>query len=121
MSNSLLDILTQEALITKDLELNYIITNNPNADVARIVGSLAEVLVVNYCKTKPVINRVLARYARFGERDNKTLDNYVAIGTGSKITQKEYPQHYQPHDTQRDVIWVDKMIAPDNFRALEEQ
>ena len=63
---------------------------------------------MKYCNINPEINRILARYARFGEREHKNLDNYIALGTASKLTQQSYLQHYQPNDTQRDVIWVDK-------------
>lgn len=113
--DSLLDILTQEAYLTESLGLRQILTNNPYADATRLIGNLAEALVVKYCNTNSEINRTLARYARFGEREHKNLDNYVAVGTASKITQQSYLQHYQPNDTQRDVIWIDKS---DNARQL---
>jgi hypothetical protein len=113
--NSLLDILTQEAYLTENLGLRQILTNNPYADATRLIGNLAEALVVKYCNKNLEINRTLARYARFGEREHKNLDNYIALGTASKLTQQNYLQHYQPNDTQRDVIWVDKF---DNARQL---
>ncbi len=113
--DSFLDILTQEAYLTESLGLRQILTNNPYADATRLIGNLAEALVVKYCNTNSEINRTLARYARFGEREHKNLDNYIAVGTASKITQQSYLQHYQPNDTQRDIIWVDKS---DNAKQL---
>lgn len=113
--SSLLNILTQETYLTEDLVLRKILTNNPYADATRLIGNLAEALVVKYCNDYPEINRALARYARFGEREHRNLDNYLAIGTGSKLTQQKHLQHYQPNDTQRDVIWIDKT---DNAKQL---
>jgi hypothetical protein len=105
---TLIDLLAQESYISADLELRQVLTGNPHADAMRIIGNLAEVLVVKYCNEYPEVNRALARYARLGVKRTNFLDNFIAIGTGSKVTQSRYPFHYQPQDTQRDIIWVDK-------------
>lgn len=106
--NTFLDLLLQESYVTEELQLKQVLTGNPHADATRLCGNLAEALVVKYCNTHPEINRILARYARFGDREDQRLDNYIAIGTASKITQSAYAQHYQPNDTQRDLIWIDR-------------
>jgi len=106
--NTFLDLLLQESYVTDKLQLRQVLTGNPHADATRLCGNLAEALVVRYCNTYPEVNRTLARHARFGEREDQRLDNYIAIGTASKVTQSIYPQHYQPNDTQRDIIWIDR-------------
>jgi hypothetical protein len=112
---TLLDLLTQEAYIDANLQLKQIFTDNNQADATRLIGNLAEALVVEYCRKHPEVNRTLATYARFGERATKSLDNFLAIGTGSKATEMNYRQHYQPRDTQRDIVWIDKT---DNSKLL---
>jgi hypothetical protein len=112
---SLVDILIEESYISSDLELKQILTNDPYADATRLIGNIAEALVVKYCNEFPDVNRTLARYARFGQRETKTLDNYMAIGTGLNKIKNMFPQHYQPNDTQRDIIWIDKK---DNSKQL---
>ncbi len=47
-------------------------------------------------------------FARSGVRPHKNLDNYIAIATGSMSTKRNFPQYYNPSDTQRDIIWVEK-------------
>jgi hypothetical protein len=107
--NSLIDLLIQESYISsQNLELIQVLTGNSQADATRLIGNLAEALVVEYCNKYPEVNRTLARYARFGAKKTISLDNYIAIGTGSKVTESRYLSHYQPNDTQRDIIWVDK-------------
>jgi hypothetical protein len=106
--HSLIDLLIQESYISENLGLIQFLTGNSHADATRLIGNLAEALVVEYCNKYPDVNRALARYARLGVKRTTFLDNYIAIGTGSKITQSRYPSHYQPQDTQRDIIWVDK-------------
>jgi len=106
--NSLLDFLTQESFVNKDLKLAYILTGNSHADATRIIGNIAEVLLVTYSKNNSAINKTLAKIARNGERETASLNNYIALATGSNITRDNYNQHYNPNDTQRDLIWVHK-------------
>lgn len=77
--------------------------------VAKILGKYAEALLVNQCNNKDNVNRYFARQARFGNKSpNDFLNNFVAIGTGLHETDLNYHSHYQPNETQRDVVWVDK-------------
>ncbi|MCO8321129.1 hypothetical protein ABEG10_11780 [Burkholderia cenocepacia] len=105
---TLLDILVEESYISSTLQLNQILTGNPNADATRMIGSIAECLVVDICHKYPEANRLLGMHARFGSRASSKLDQYVAVATGSMRTKRLYGQHYNPSDTQRDVIWVEK-------------
>lgn len=110
--SSLLDILSAESLLTMGTDntpqLKAIYTGNPQADATRIMGSLSEAIVVQACNNNQEINRELGKIARGANRVNDVLDNYVAISTGSQQTKIHYNQFYNPSDTQRDLIWVDK-------------
>ncbi|UIY55591.1 MULTISPECIES: hypothetical protein [Burkholderia] len=106
--STLLDILVEESYISSTLQLNQIFTGNPNADATRMIGSIAECLVVDICHKHPEANRLLGMHARFGSRPSQKLDEYVAVATGSMRAKRLYQQHYNPSDTQRDVIWVEK-------------
>ncbi|HFG2057605.1 TPA: hypothetical protein ACGF4V_001848 [Vibrio cholerae] len=105
---TLLDVLLEESYISEDLVLKHIFTGNAHADATRLIGSIAESLVVNLCNTYPEVNRTLGMYARFGQRPHKSLDSYVAVATGSMRAKNYFRQHYNPSDTQRDIIWVEK-------------
>jgi hypothetical protein len=116
--HSLINLLIQESYISQNLELTQILTGDNHADATRLIGNLAEALVVEYCNKYPDVNRTLARYARLGVKKTIFLDNYIAIGTGSKVTQSRYPLHYQPQDTQRDIIWVDKNDSSNQLACI---
>ena len=102
--STLLDVLIEESYISEDLVLKHILTGDPHADATRLIGSIAESLVVNLCNSDPEINRRLGMYARFGQRPHKSLDAYVAVATGSMRAKNYYPLHYNPCDTQRGRI-----------------
>ncbi|WP_312271552.1 hypothetical protein [Pseudomonas sp.] len=106
--NTLLDVLIEESYISEDLKLKQVLTGNAHADATRLIGSIAESLIVNVCNSTPEVNRTLGMYARFGQRPHKKLDDYVAVATGSMRAKNHFFQHYNPCDTQRDVIWVEK-------------
>ncbi|WGE68099.1 hypothetical protein NYR77_03450 [Actinobacillus equuli subsp. haemolyticus] len=107
---SLLDLLVQESEIKLDNQgkpiLSRVFTGDPNSDATRLIGSIAEALVVDYCKLYPDVNQRLGMYARWGTRISGDLDKFVAIATGSLKTKKNYRKYYNPNDTQRDVVWV---------------
>lgn len=105
---TLLDVLIEESYVSEDLVLIHVLTGNPHADATRLIGSIAESLVVNLCNQYPEVNRALGMHARFGVRPHKKLDEYIAVATGSARTKRLFPQHYNPSDTQRDIIWVEK-------------
>lgn len=106
--STLLDVLIEESYISEDLVLKHIFTGDAHADATRLIGSIAESLVVNLCNSYPEVNRTLGMYARFGQRPHKKLDDYVAVATGSMRAKNYFPQHYNPCDTQRDIIWVER-------------
>lgn len=106
--STLLDVLIEESYISEDLVLKQVLTGNAHADATRLIGSIAESLVVNLCNSDPEVNRILGMYARFGQRPHKKLDDYVAVATGSMRAKNYFSQHYNPCDTQRDIIWVER-------------
>lgn len=109
---SLLDVLTNEHYLTTANDgspgLKFIYTNDPHADATKLMGSIAEALIVQECNNSQEVNRELAKHARGGSRISDKPDNYIAIATGSQITKLNYRHFYNPSDTQRDIIWVDK-------------
>ncbi|WP_208457259.1 hypothetical protein [Burkholderia vietnamiensis] len=116
--STLLDILVEESYISSDLQLNRIFTGNPEADATRLIGSIAECLVVDICHKHRDANRILGMHARFGSRPSPKLDEYVAVATGSMRAKRFYQQHYNPSDTQRDVIWVEKENSQNQLLCL---
>lgn len=106
--STLLDVLIEESYVSENLVLTHILTGNHNADATRLIGSIAESLVVNLCNKYPQVNRTLGMHARYGVLPHKKLDDYIAVATGSARTKRLFKQHYNPSDTQRDIIWVEK-------------
>lgn len=116
--NQLLNLITHDSgnvTISVDGTLTfgliYATHEEQKRKVAKLLGKYAEALLVSHCNNKPSVNRFFARQARFGNKSpNKFLNHYVAIGTGLYETEVNplYRSHYQPNETQRDVVWVDK-------------
>ena len=115
---TLIDILTQEAYINANMQLNHVFTGNVKADATRIIGSIAESLVVDWCNKYPEVNRTLGMYARGGVRRSNVLDDYIAVATGSQRTKNLFEQYYNPCDTQRDILWVNKYNNEDQLLAI---
>lgn len=109
----LMSILTKElGLIDVNEEgflyAKIIITPDPNVSVMRLLGKIAEAMVIEECLNNIEANRRWGMYARKGRRPHRSLDNFRAIGTGLNSTQRLYPTKYNASDPQRDVIWVNK-------------
>lgn len=118
VGTELLDLLTNDlGIVTVDnekLKLQYVKPGqrkdvNVNTESMKLLGRLAEALIVRRCNKDIRKNRVWASYARRG-REVASLDKYIAIGTGLNSTKnnKLYHTKYSPSDTQRDIIWVKK-------------
>ncbi|MDE4728641.1 hypothetical protein [Klebsiella pneumoniae] len=90
------------------LYAKIIVTSDPNVSVMRLLGKIAEAMVVKECNESVVANRLWGMYARKGKIPHKSLDSFRAIGTGLNSTQRLYPTKYNPTDPQRDVIWINK-------------
>lgn len=118
--NTLLDVLIEESYISENFVLRQILTGDAHADATRLIGSIAESLVVNLCNEYPEVNRTLGKYARFGQVSHKILDQYVAVATGSMRTRDNYLQHFNPNDTQRDIIWVEKNNTENQLLCIRD-
>jgi len=118
VGSELLDLLQYDlGIVTVDnekLKLQYVKPGqrkdvNVNTESMKLLGRLAEALIVRRCNKDIKKNRVWASYARRGI-EVASLDKYIAIGTGLDSTKnnKLYHTKYSPSDTQRDIIWVKK-------------
>lgn len=90
------------------LNAKIFITSDPNVSVMRLLGKIAEAMVVKECNENAKANRLWGMYAQKGKRPNKSLDSFRAIGTALNSTLRLYPIKYNPSDPQRDVIWINK-------------
>lgn len=95
--------------------------NQKTGAVSRILGYVAEGIVVRECNGNPTKNKTWANYARKLKKDSnpviqflKTIfyepflenpDDYIAIGTGFANTKTEYSHIYNPI-SDRDICWV---------------
>lgn len=109
----LLDILTNElGLVDVDseglLRFRVVVTPDPHISVMRVLGKIAEAVIVQECNRNIYANRKWGMVARRGRRPHQTLDHFKAIGTGLDSTRKFYPQKHNPGDPQRDIIWIHK-------------
>ncbi len=86
----------------------YISSDDPHPTVMRLLGKIAESIIVDECNKNIYLNRKWGMVARRGRRIYKSLDSFKAIGTGLKSTQNNYLTKYNPTDTQRDIIWINK-------------
>lgn len=84
----------------------------------RLLGKIAEALLVRNCNASVHMNRKWGQVARRGIRQTATLDDYKAIGTGLESTKRTYHQKYRPNDSQRDVIWIHKQDAVRELQML---
>lgn len=90
------------------LQSKILITPDPNVSVMRLLGKVAEAVVVKKCNEDIQANRVWGMYARKGKKPHKSLDSFIAIGTGLNSTQRLYPTKYSPSDPQRDIVWINE-------------
>ncbi|MDD3415945.1 MAG: hypothetical protein PHY47_18405 [Lachnospiraceae bacterium] len=81
---------------------------NPMRTVMKILGKIAEAVIVRRCNEDEELNKKWLSIARGKKAKWKTVDKFRAVGTGLKSTQQLYPSIYNPFDTQRDIVWVDE-------------
>lgn len=95
-----------------ELILKYIFVSNSNVTAMSLLGKIAEAVIVRRCQENEELSRQLFQLARRKRAKRGTSQRFKAVGTGLKPTQMQYPQRYNPSDTQRDVIWVDENGNP---------
>ncbi|MBQ8940699.1 MAG: hypothetical protein IJ062_02605 [Firmicutes bacterium] len=108
----LADILLEETGTIRfdgnDAVLSEIIDGKNSRNTAmKILGKVAEAVIVRNCFNNPEINKKWLDKARRGKSKPEIASRFRAIGTGLHSTKREYPHKYNPFDTQRDVIWMD--------------
>lgn len=85
-----------------------IIQSNPKIGAMRLLGKVAEAVIVRNCTDDLELNRMWLSKARKNRTIHRMSDNFKAIGTGLHSTKNRYPQKYSPSDPQRDIIWIDE-------------
>ncbi|WP_455233223.1 hypothetical protein [Geopseudomonas aromaticivorans] len=126
--SEMLRILTEElGLVSANedglLQSKIIVVRNEEdvrGAVMRLLGKVAEAMIVRNCNSNVYSNRLWAQIARRGLRPSRSLDDYVAVGTGLETTRHRYFQKYRPNDPQRDIIWVHKYHARRELQMLEK-
>ncbi|WP_163467523.1 hypothetical protein [Klebsiella michiganensis] len=58
------------------LYAKIIVTSDPNVSVMRLLGKIAEAMVVKECNESVVANRLWGMYARKGKIPHKSLDSF---------------------------------------------
>lgn len=82
-----------------------------NNKVARLLGYLAEALIVRGCNNDLTENRKWANYARrCSQLTLDVPDKYIAVGTGLVVTRKnsKLKHLYNKINSSRDICWVHK-------------
>lgn len=79
-------------------------------DIIQLLGFVAEGLIVERCDQSFECNkRWLNIASRRTKQDVAQMSSmFTAVGTGHDRTRREIPSVYNPCDTQRDIIWVNK-------------
>lgn len=89
-----------------------VLTSDPEVSAMRLLGKIAEAVIVRECRDNPEVNFLFFKKARRSEVKKKTANKFYAIGTGLYTTKNKHPKLYNPSDPQRDVIWVNQDGKP---------
>lgn len=111
-NGDMLEILVEETgLISFDRNKavfrELILRQPPHDYVMRLLGKVAEAVIVQRCHRDPEINQRWFRIARRKNTPINQASNYRAIGTGLATTKRLIPRRYNPFDTQNDIVWID--------------
>lgn len=85
-----------------------ILSTNPNVGAMKLLGKVAEAVLVRNCAEDRLKNRIWLTKARKIRTMQRIADQFQAIGTGLHSTKNNYPQKYSPSDPQRDIIWINE-------------
>ena len=86
--------------------VKYVIERNINRSVMRLLGKIAEAIIVRDCREFEEVNIKWFSIARRKRAKRSTASRYIALGTGLLYTKNNYATFYNPSDPQRDIIWV---------------
>ncbi|MFB5088333.1 hypothetical protein PGC35_14200 [Psychrobacillus sp. PGGUH221] len=102
------------------LGLKYFVEQNSFKTAIRLLGNIAEAIIVNRCNNCKEVNRKWATIARKGKKKVRKLDKYLAIGTGLKTTKDRYPTKYDTTNPQRDIIWINTEKGKEELLQINE-
>lgn len=88
--------------------LKTVLEIDTNRTVMRMMGKIAEAVIVRRCHENAESNLVWLRIASRKRVKSTTACKFEALGTGLENTKRKYPKCYNPSDPQRDIIWVDE-------------
>lgn len=83
-----------------------ILQKNPKIGAMRLLGKVAEAVIVRNCIDDVQLNRDWLSKARKNHTTQRIADSFQAVGTGLHSTKVRFPHKYSPSDTQRDIIWI---------------
>ena len=92
--------------------LNFVIQESRNRTIMSQLGKITEAVIVKRCSESEEINYELFCIATGKRAHRKTARQYEAIGTGLIDTSIKHKWHYNPKDTQRDIIFVNQNDIP---------
>lgn len=99
--------------------------NNPINTAMKLLGKVAEAVIVRRCHEDMDINKKWLSLARRKKTKIKTAEKFTAYGTGLLSTKSVHEKRYNISDPQRDVIWLDEngqvamMNGSSNIAGLE--
>ncbi len=92
--------------------LNFVIQKSSNRTIMSQLGKAAEAVIVERCSESEDINYKMFCIATGKMAHRKTAKQFEAIGTGLIDTRTSHERHYNPKDTQRDIIFVNQADIP---------
>lgn len=92
--------------------LNFVIQESRNRTIMSQLGKITEAVIVKRCSESEEINYELFCIATGKRAHRKTARQFEAIGTGLIDTSIKHKWHYNPKDTQRDIIFVNQNDIP---------
>lgn len=92
--------------------LNFVIQESSNRTTISQLGKAAEAIIVKRCSESENINYELFCIATGKRAHRQTAKRFEAIGTGLIDTKTHHYRHYNPMDTQQDIIFVNEVDIP---------
>ncbi|MDE6519430.1 MAG: hypothetical protein K2K91_03085 [Ruminococcus sp.] len=89
--------------------LKHMMKCNKDDAIMKILGHVAEAVVVRRCNTSSIINKKWLDVAFIWRKyPDKFSEETIAIGTGLDYTKSNYKYFYKPQEPQFDIIWINK-------------
>ena len=92
--------------------LNFVIQESSSRTIMSQLGKIAEAVIVKRCAESEESNYEMFCIATGKRAHRKTARQFKAIGTGLIDTKISHNQHYNPKDTQRDILFVNEGDVP---------